>query len=312
MDVPVLLICYNRPDYVSQMIDAFRECQVSDLFVFKDGPRPDNADDEQASRLIEKLIEQIDWDCKVVTNYMHNNLGCGYGPFSAISWAFQYTEELIILEDDCVPTKSFFEFCENMLERYRNDVSVSLISGFSRLQESSLFKGYDYIFSQYGPTLGWATWKRTWSGFDMQLRNLQDFFEHGGFNKQFSTYTEARLFNKRYQDFLHDPNLYKHSWDIQFGLYSRINGALRVIPSKSLIKYIGYDGTHYSQKNSESDIFTIQPVADFSFKNFPAVVESIRDYDQIYFEKYVYTETRLIYKVINKIKHIFTNKRQKI
>lgn len=308
MNVSVLLICFNRPEYVAQMIDALRKCNVSKLFVFKDGPRPGNVIDEQASIEIERLISQIDWDCELVTNYMQNNLGCGYGPYSAISWAFQYTEELVILEDDCIPTMSFFKFCEEMLDRYRDDTRVSLISGFSRLTDPELFSGYDYIFSQYGVTWGWATWKRSWIGFDMQLRNLSDFFDMGGFKTQFSTRREADFFNYRYHYFKKDSNLYKHVWDIQFGLHSRSNGALRIVPSQSLIKYIGEDGTHYNNGNNNSDVFSIIVSNKFNFASYPTSVNITSKYDEIYFDRYVYSEYRFIFRVMNKIKRMLFNR----
>lgn len=301
MDVPVLLITFNRPDYVSNMIDAFRKCNVSKLFVFKDGPRSGNTNDSLASKEIEKLIDSIDWNCDIKTNYMQNNLGCGYGPFSAISWAFQYTDELIILEDDCVPTEHFFLFCNEMLERYRNDLKVSLISGFSRLQDHELFKGKDYIFSQYGATLGWATWKRTWDGFDMQLRNLKDFFSGGGFRNQFASNKESKYFNLRYKHFLKDANLYKHSWDIQFGIHSRVNGALRVVPSQSLIQYIGMDGTHYSPNDCSSDIFDFIVPSNFKFNDYPKDITIDKEYDIKYFNKYVYANSSVLYRLFTKI-----------
>ncbi len=291
------------------MLESLRDCRVSKLFVFKDGPRPNNQDDVCASLEIERLIGSIDWDCDVVTNYMQNNLGCGYGPYSAISWAFQFVDDLIILEDDCLPTQSFFSFCHEMLEKYRDDTKVSLISGFSRLTEPSLFKGYDYIFSQYGVTWGWATWKRTWADFDMQLRNLESFFEKGGFTNQFRTSKESAFFNYRYKLCKNDTSLYKHVWDIQFGLHSRYKGALRIVPSKSLIKYIGIEGTHYSEDNQHSDVFDVFSHDSFSAVNCPPVVEESNEYDQEYFNRYVYTEYRFFYKVMNRIKSIIKRNR---
>lgn len=309
MDVPVLLICFNRPDYVMQMIDALRKCNVSKLFVFKDGPRPGKLDDYKASLEIEKQISNIDWECEVVTNFMQNNLGCGYGPYSAISWAFQYVDDLIILEDDCIPTTAFFTFCQEMLNKYRDNPKVSLISGFSRLNDESLFGDYDYIFSQYGVTWGWATWKRVWKDFDMQLRNLYSFFKDGGFTSQFHTKKECKFFNYRYSICQKDTSLYKHVWDIQFGIYSRINGALRVVPKYSLIKYIGMEGTHYSSSNAGSDVFNIQSIDNFRIEKCPLSVDANINYDQVYFNKYVFTEYRLLYRMINKIKRVINIKK---
>ena len=110
MKTPVLLIAFNRPDYTRQMLNALKISNVENLLVFRDGPRPMNNHDKVACEEVKNLVENIDWQCSVKTNFMNNNLGCGWGPFTAISWAFQYTDRLIILEDDCIPVPAFFFF----------------------------------------------------------------------------------------------------------------------------------------------------------------------------------------------------------
>ena len=273
MATPVLLITFNRPAYVEQMIDALRHAKIENLYVFKDGPRPNNEEDLIASKRIEKIIESIDWSCSVKTNYMQNNLGCGYGPYSAISWAFQYEEELIILEDDCIPTSAFFSFCDQMLKKYRGNLKVRHISGRSQYAESKVFKEYDYIFSQYAPTWGWATWKRTWENFDMQLRNLKDFFNNGGYLNQFATRQEANFFNKRYYSIQKDPSIVFHVWDYQYGLHSRLNGSLGIVPAENLIQYIGTEGTH--PVSIDSVYTNLQSCEKFVLKKSPIILQRI-------------------------------------
>jgi len=302
MNTPVLLITFNRPAYVRQMIDALRAAHIQNLYVFKDGPRPNNKEDYNASKEIEDIISSVDWECSVKTNYMQNNLGCGYGPYSAISWAFQYEDELIILEDDCVPTIPFFEFCSEMLEKYRDNPKVRHISGRSQYTESPVFKQYDYIFTQYAPTWGWATWKRTWQDFDMQMRELKEFFKNRGFDSQFATKQEADFFNKRYYKILTDKSIVFHIWDFQYGLHSRVNGSLAIVPSANLINYIGTEGTHPVEANSE---FTnLRGEITFCVKRHPDNVKYISSYEIEYFNKYVRNRT-IMERVINKTKRIF-------
>ncbi len=304
MSTPVLLITFNRPAYVRQMIDALRVANIQNLYVFKDGPRPNNQNDYNASKEIECIINNIDWECSVKTNYMQNNLGCGYGPYSAISWAFQYEDELIILEDDCVPTIPFFDFCTEMLERYRDNLKVRHISGRSQYAESPVFKQYDYIFTQYAPTWGWATWKRTWQDFDMQMRELKQFFKNGGFDSQFATKQEADFFNKRYSKTLTDKSIVFHIWDFQYGLHSRVNGSLAIVPSENLIIYIGTEGTHPVEANSE---FTnLRGIQSFSVKRHPDNIKFISSYEIEYFNKYVRNRT-IMERIINKTKRIFNH-----
>lgn len=288
------------------MINALKAAQVSNLYVFKDGPRPNNTADYSASKEIEDIISSIDWECSIKTNYMQNNLGCGYGPYSAISWAFQYENELIILEDDCIPTPAFFAFCSDMLKRYKENLKVSVISGRCQLFDKEVFDGKDYIFTQYAPTLGWATWKRVWVGFDIQMRNLIEFIKSGGFSDQFGTKEECNYMNRRFKRDFNDRNLLTHAWDNQFGYYSRMNGSLRILPAKNLIRYIGIEGTHSGAGTEKLLDFDVCEA--FAAIRHPDRIAINKKYDKIYFYKYIYgplTKADKIYFAIkNKLSRI--------
>ncbi len=307
MNTPVLLITFNRPTYVRQMIDALRAAEVSNLYVFKDGPRPNNIADYNSSKEIEDIISSIDWECSVKTNYMQNNLGCGYGPYSAISWAFQYEDELIILEDDCVPTIPFFDFCSEMLKKYRDNLKVRHITGRSPVPEHKIFQKYDYIFSQYAMTIGWATWKRTWNNFDMQMREVEPFIKNGGFTNQFASKKEAKFFNRRFYETRRDSNAVFHIWDFQYGLHSRMNGALGIVPAANLINYIGVDGTHPTTEDSE--IVQLKTSSVFKAKKCPTEIAVIPEYDYNYFCRFVYSNSTLLYlyRVYSRIKRLINN-----
>jgi len=299
MKTPVLLITFNRPEYTAKMVKALKKAKIENLYVFKDGPRPNNESDIIASRRIEDIISAIDWDCDVKTLYLNNNLGCGYGPYTAISWIFGIEDEAIILEDDCIPTEAFFDFCIRMLEKYRDNPKVRHISGRSPYQEHEIFTDYDYIFSQYAPTIGWATWKRTWKNFDLQMRNLYEFFETGGFSNQFSSKDEVVFFNKRFASTLKDHNAVFHIWDYHYGLHSRINGSLGIVPSHNLINYIGVEGTHPTTEDSE--IVQLKSHNDFIGNKCPTEISFINAYDTKYFKRFIQGETRIWKRVINKI-----------
>lgn len=299
---PVLLITFNRPAYVAQMIDALRAANVSSLYVFKDGARAGNESDARASDEIKALIEGIDWECDVHTNYMPENLGCGFGPYTAISWAFEREEQLIILEDDCVPTRAFFRFCEQMLSRYRDEERVSVISGRCQWPAEDIPAHSDYIFTQYAPTWGWATWKRVWEGFSLQMDNLAPFFNAGGFSNQFATAKEADFFNRRYRRDRADASLSSHVWDNQFGYHSRIHGALRIMPVRNLINYIGVEGTH--SDDSTQALADIPADTGFEARRHPQEIAIIKDFDRAYFNKYIYVERNILKRILHRIKKI--------
>lgn len=281
-EAPVLIIAFNRPKYLKQVLSTLKQAGVKRLFVFRDGPRPLNQDDRRLGREIEEMVNAIDWPCDVKTNFLNNNLGCGWGPFTAISWAFQYTDRLIILEDDCVPSKSFFDFCNQFLEKYKDEPKVRHISGYSQFPESDIFRKYDYIFTQYAPTWGWATWKRVWDNCDMHERLIAPFFRNGGFKGQFSSAREDAYFNKYYWQRTSPLVESTHSWDYQYAVHSKMNGALSIVPAKNLIDYIGVEGTH----GSDSSYYGLTASSDFEIQREPGFITLDKDYEMAYFKRY--------------------------
>ena len=300
MDTPVLLITFNRPEYTKTMLEALKVANVRNLYIFKDGPRPYNEDDNRKSKEIEELVKNINWECNIKTNFMTNNLGCGWGPYSAISWAFQYVDRLIILEDDCIPTKAFFTYCTYLLEKYKDNNKVRHISGRNSYETHKAFNDYDYIFTQYAHTWGWATWKRVWNNFSLhEQTEIIPFFKQGGFSDQFSSTEERKFFNEWYYNRESPLKEVLHSWDYQFAVHSRINGALAICPAKNLIKYIGEDGTHKSSKEN----FQISASEDFEIEREPNMVKYVPEFEIDYFRKHHRTSWK--YKIrtaLNKIK----------
>ena len=281
-EAPVLLITFNRPKYLKEVLAALREAHVRRLLVFRDGPRPQNETDIKAGEEIERLVKNIEWPCEITTNFMNNNLGCGWGPFTAISWAFQYTDRLIILEDDCVPVPAFFKFCNYLLEKYKVDDRVRHISGYSQFSDDPVFSKYDYIFTQYAPTWGWATWKRVWDDCDMHERLIAPFFKRGGFRGQFSSRKEDNYFNNYYWRRPAPLLESTHSWDYQYAVHSKMNGALSVVPAKNLINYIGVEGTH----GSDSSYYELSASPDFEIRREPGDITMFPHYEYRYFRKY--------------------------
>ena len=139
MDTPVLLLTFNRPDTTVQVLEAIRAARPTRLFVASDGPRPNVPTDAERVAATRALVdEMIDWPCHVEYRYSDTNQGCGIGVASAISWFFEHEEAGIILEDDTVPSASFFLFCDELLERYREDERIGMISGTNHTGYSPL------------------------------------------------------------------------------------------------------------------------------------------------------------------------------
>ena len=168
MKTPVLLIAFNRPALTRQVVDAIVSSGATNVFVAVDGPRDTDPEDAAKSAEVRELIDNTPWPGNVTTLYRPKNLGCREGVSGAISWFFDHVDEGIILEDDCLPDPTFFGYAEELLERYRGDPRVGMISGgtFFPLPKTSL---YSYTFTRYPHIWGWATWKRAWGEYDKEL-----------------------------------------------------------------------------------------------------------------------------------------------
>lgn len=239
----VLLITFNRPDNTRKVFEAIRRYQPKRLYISSDGPRDANHQ-EDWKKIIEtrKIINDIDWECTVKTNFLDKNQGCGLSPCSAITWAFESEDKLIILEDDCIPSQSFFYFCNNLLQKYNDDTRIMHISG-TRWNEEFAIEESDYFYTIYAHIWGWATWKRAWSNYNYQMEDWP-FFKKKSFLHNILNYNFPLV--KRWT-FVFD-NIYKlkdkHAWDYQWQYCIFKNHGLCINSTKNLITNIGDEGIH--------------------------------------------------------------------
>ena len=167
LETPVAFFVFNRPDVTARVLERIAEVQPKTLFVVADGPRPDHPHDKEKCQAVREIVSQINWPAQVFTNCSDENMGCGPRVSSGLSWIFDHVEEAIILEDDCLPSVGFFSYCEELLERYRHDTRVGIISG-NNFVYPKIKTDYSYYFSRYPHIWGWATWRRSWEKYDFE------------------------------------------------------------------------------------------------------------------------------------------------
>lgn len=173
IDVPVLLIFFCRPDTTAQVFEEIRKARPSKLFLYQDGPRSNNLADVDNIKKCRNLIENnIDWNCEVFRNYQDKNVGCNPSTFNAHKWAFSYVDKCIILEDDCVPSQSFFPYCKELLDKYEFDERINIICGMNNVGITTCEDSY--FFSHYISIWGWATWKRNADEWEADYRWLDN------------------------------------------------------------------------------------------------------------------------------------------
>jgi glycosyltransferase involved in cell wall biosynthesis len=166
---PILLVVFNRPEATQRVIESIREVRPQALYVAADGPRSNTPGDAERCAAARKVATSVDWSCEVHTLLHNENLGCAANTSSGITWFFESVPEGIILEDDCVPDASFYRFCQELLQYYRDVPRIMHIAGNSH--QYGRRRGLaSYYFSKYANFWGWATWRRAWSLFDPDLR----------------------------------------------------------------------------------------------------------------------------------------------
>ncbi|MCK8494887.1 nucleotide-diphospho-sugar transferase [Spirosoma sp. RP8] len=263
MQVPILFIIFNKREETKRVFNVIRSQQPKQLFIAADGPRVDKEGEVDTCRYVrEWVLGQIDWECEVNTRFLDQNIGCGRGPSKAISWFFEHVNEGIILEDDCLPNEAFFRFSAELLERYRNDSNISIISGnnFQPVQPMQL--GADYYFSLFPSTNGWATWKRSWDAYEYHIASWPTLDQKRFLNSLFRE-KKYQLFWKQLFDWAYEKKP-DDTWDIQFHYHCMKRNQLAVIPAANLISNIGYgpDATH---SKDPTNYFANVPTHDLAF-----------------------------------------------
>ena len=238
----VLILFFARPDTLSQVFEQVRKAKPSKLFLYQDGPR-EGRNDLEGIQKCREIVENIDWDCEVHKWYQDKNVGCDPSEYLSQKWAFSYVDKCIILEDDDVPSLSFFPFCQELLDKYENDERISMIAGMNH-EEISVDVPYDYFFTSNVSIWGWATWKRVIDGWDPQYSFMR--------NPYLVKILKSKIQGMKYRkDFY--PMLKRHSesgieyYESIHMSYMLLNSGLSIVPTKNLIRNIGYKGgTHSS------------------------------------------------------------------
>ncbi|MDP3927572.1 MAG: hypothetical protein Q8R57_00975 [Bacteroidota bacterium] len=248
MHTPVLLIIFNRFDTTQQVIAKLREAAVPKLYMYCDGPRKNKlGETELLKEVQEKVLEAIDWPCSVITQFREENEGPRLAIGHAVSWLFETEERGIILEHDCVPHLSFFNFCETLLEHYKDDERVMHISG-DNFQFGKWRGDGSYYFSRFNHIWGFATWKRAWKQYDLSMSQYPMFREKERIKEIFASKRAQRIWldilDRTYSGSL-------QTWDYQwtFAIWN-VNG-LAILPNVNLISNVGFDSLALNTTNAK-------------------------------------------------------------
>ncbi len=278
LKTPVLILIFNRPEHTSRMMEAIRSAKPKRIFIAADGPRADRPKEKDLCEQTRNLVlNAIDWDCKIQTLFRDENLGCGLAVSQGIDWFFEEVEEGIILEDDIVPDPSFFPFCEELLEKYRDNDQVALIGGNNNitLNEEESLDGASYFFSAYNAIWGWASWRRVWKNYTYDIdpiqelkisQNLRDFYGFSAPEINYWKYIFKQSLSGAFD-----------TWDYQFTF--SIWGAKQygIVPTKNMILNIGFDQN--STHTGDDERFNSMKVSSIGELSHPPKIDVQRGLD---------------------------------
>ncbi|MCP4392976.1 MAG: hypothetical protein GY804_01715 [Alphaproteobacteria bacterium] len=279
---PVLFIIFNRPDTTKKVFEAIKSVKPKRLFIAADGPREGNDNDAKRCQEAKEIALNVDWDCEVKTLLRDKNLGCKKAVYEGISWFFDNVESGVVLEDDCLPSDDFFKFCDEMLERYKDDERIMHVGGgnpVSELSESS-----EYYFSIYNRIWGWAGWSRAWKHCDVDMNTWVDFKRDKQIDSIFNSNIERKYWAVLWQRVANNE---VDTWDYQW-FYSRVRqGSYAIAPNVNLVSNIGFgeDATHTT---SSEHALANKPFGKLKFplKHKDYMLRDVKS-DNLYYRKYV-------------------------
>jgi hypothetical protein len=235
LNTPVVFIIFNRPSTTEQVFAQIALARPRKLLVVADGPQAGNATQAQRCAETRAIIDRVDWPCDTLLNYSEINLGCRRRVSSGLDWAFDQVPEAIILEDDCVPHPTFFRYCEDLLDRYRDDTRIGIVCG-TNLQLDRRIGAGSYYFSKYPHIWGWAGWRRAWRYYDVNASAWPEFLASGSFERM-TLPSERRYWRMAFEG-VHAGRI--NTWDYQWVLAFWCHSMLSVIPQANLVSNIGF------------------------------------------------------------------------
>lgn len=253
MKTPVVFIIFKRPQTTEKVFEAIRQAKPPKLFVIADGSRKHHPGEAEKCEATRAIIERIDWECEIYTNYSEVNLGCAKRVASGLDWVFNQVEEAIILEDDCVPHPTFFPFCEELLEKYRYDTRIGSISG-QNVQFGSKRANYSYYFSRYNHCWGWATWRRAWQQYDFDIKLWREIQKQDFLQDILKDPQAVRTWSNIFESVYNNP--LGITWDYQWTFACWVHNSLGIISNVNLISNIGFgsEGTHTLGENAFANL----------------------------------------------------------
>ena len=233
----ILLRVFKRPDKAKLVLDAIRLVKPKKLYIACDGPKVNGGVEEKLVLETRRLVDSIDWDCDVKTLFWDVNLGGPKSGFEGINWFFKNEKQGIILEDDNLPGMDFFEFCDVMLEKYKNCEEVSAITG-NNFQDGIKRGDSSYYFSKFPHCWGWAGWRRSWlNKASLEIDFWEEWKKSDDWKKKFESASERKYWERVFEGIYSGKKVH---WDLAWTATTWFHKGLTVTPNVNLVTNIGF------------------------------------------------------------------------
>ena len=308
MNSPILIITYNRPKEFSKFFKILKNIKNRKLYIFQDGQK--NKTDKHWVKQ-NNLLKQIEKKKNIILNVCSKNYGCKLGVKKSIDWFFSKNKEGIILEDDCLPSKSFFRFCDEMLKLYRSKKNIKTISGYNFYNN---FTGKEsYFFTKHVEVWGWASWRRVWKKFnlsssDWKKKGKQILSRRFKNNENLKNYYLSK-FSSTFKNKI-------DTWDHQFVFYIWKTKGLTISPKINLVKNIGFNikATHTKKKHKKLELKSnnlryplIHPRNIKEDKEMTNKMDIYLEKEIYFFERHANNLKKNIFEISNKLKKLIYN-----
>lgn len=263
LQTAVLFIVFNRPKTTEKVFEAIRRARPPKLYVAGDGPRAHHKGEAKLVAKVREIATAVDWPCELLMLFQHDNLGCKFGPQTALNWFFAHEDRGIILEDDCLPNPDFFPFCEWALTEFESSEHIFHVNGNTFGAPAELYGKEGVSFTSLAQVWGWATWAKKWNGSEKNVYALADQVKKA--SRNWDLPTVAKVLKKHHLSLLQKG---LDTWDYQWQLSILNQRGLAVSPSSNLISNIGAgsDATHTKTETDRMNLPTF-PIRNLWYAN---------------------------------------------
>jgi len=296
---PVLLIAFNRPDTTKKVFQKIREAKPEKLYIAVDGARLVKNGESKLVEQVKEITKNVDWKCETHYKFNESNLGAEVTVSNAITWVLEKEEYVIILEDDIIAPFSFFQFAQEMLEKYKHHENIYMISSCNQTP-MEIQNNEDYLFSKYGHTWGWATWKRAWERFDLYINDFDKYLDSDILNALTDTKAEKKYWYNLLKRMKYQGSG-NNNWDYCWLYIQFKEQALSIVPKNHISSNIGIYGLHARGQTTSH----YRPYDEhYIVKKHPIKVIRNIEYDKYHFNNHINKNTTFVKRLFIKIQLI--------